>query len=185
MLFGVTMIDAGQRLFLDDETVDAGIDAELGIARDDDAGGDHRAAVIDRRHRDRQLVEIDVVADHGHFAGRRGGDALRRDRLGDGGCELLLDLGKILAAQRHGGALARADDAGHHRHVVADHVMEKERGLGLIDQRRDVADIDRLVQVDQLAVLAQAIEKLAEIFLHCQRAFQLRHFERARTLHRL
>jgi hypothetical protein len=53
--------------------------------------------------------------------------------------------------------------------------MEKERGLGLLDQRRDVADIDRLVQVDQFAVLAQAIEKLAEIFLHCQRAFQLRH----------
>ena len=44
--------------------------------------------------------------------------------------------------------------------------MEKERGLRLVDQRRDVADIDRLVQVDELAGLAQAVEKLAEILLH-------------------
>ena len=69
-------VDAGQRLFLDDEAVDAGIEAELGIARDDDAGGDHRPAVVDRRHRDRQLVEIDVVADERHLARRRGFDVL-------------------------------------------------------------------------------------------------------------
>ena len=59
-----------------------------------------------------------------------------------------------------------ADDAGHHRHVVADHVMEIERGLGLVDQRGDMADVDRLVQVDELAVLPQAVEELAEVFLH-------------------
>ncbi len=50
--------------------------------------------------------------------------------------------------------------------------MEIERGLGLIDQRRDVADIDRLMQVHKLAVLAQAVEKLAEIFLHCPKTFR-------------
>jgi hypothetical protein len=44
--------------------------------------------------------------------------------------------------------------------------MEEQRGLGLVDERGDVADIDRLVQVDELAGLAQAIEKLAEVFLH-------------------
>ncbi len=91
---------------------------------------------------------------------------MRRDRLGDGGAELLLDLGEIRAAERHGGALAGADDAGDDRHVVADDVMEKQRGLGLIDQRGDVADIDRLVQVDELAILPQAVEELAEVFLH-------------------
>jgi hypothetical protein len=29
-----------------------------------------------------------------------------------------------------------------------------------------MADVDRLVQVDKLAVLAQAVEELAEVFLH-------------------
>ena len=80
--------------------------------------------------------------------------------------ELVLDLAVGLAAQRHHGALARADDAGDHRHVVADHLVEIERGLGLIDQGRDVADVHRLVQVDELAVLPQAVEELAEILLH-------------------
>ena len=160
-------VDAGQVLFLDDEAVDAAVHAELGIARDHDAGGDHRAAVVDRRHRDRQLVEIDVVADH---APPRGSASLARVCGGIGlaiaGGELVLDLAEGLAAHRHDGALLRADDAGHHRHVVADHVVEKERGLGLVDQRRDVADVDRLVQVDQLARLPQPVEELAEILLH-------------------
>ncbi len=44
--------------------------------------------------------------------------------------------------------------------------MEIERGLGLVDQRGDVPDVDRLVQVDELAGLPQPVEELAEIFLH-------------------
>src|SRR5262249_50829790 len=64
------------------------------------------------------------------------------------------------------GALARADDAGDDRHVVADHLVEVERGLRLVHQGRDVADVDRLVQVDELARLAQTVEELAEILLH-------------------
>ena len=44
--------------------------------------------------------------------------------------------------------------------------MEEERGLGLVDQRRDMTDVDRLVQVDELARLAQTVEELAEILLH-------------------
>jgi hypothetical protein len=31
-----------------------------------------------------------------------------------------------------------------------------------------VADIDRLAQVHKLALLPQAIEELAEVFLHCE-----------------
>ena len=50
--------------------------------------------------------------------------------------------------------------------LVADHLVEIERGLGLIDQGRDVADVHGLVQVDELAVLPQAVEELAEILLH-------------------
>jgi hypothetical protein len=159
-------VDAGERLFLDDEAVDAGIKAKLGIARDDDAGGDHRPAIVDRRHRDRQLVEIDVVAEQHHLARRRGFDVFGRDRPGDRGGKFLLDLGEGLTAERHGGALAGADDAGHHRHGVADHVVEIERRFRLIDQRGDMADIDRLMQVDELAVLLQPVEELAEVFLH-------------------
>ena len=159
-------IDAGEVLLLDDEAVDAGVDAELGIARDHHAGGDHRPAVVDRRHRDRQLEQIDVVADQHHLARRRGLDVFRRDRLGDRLLQLVLDLAIGLAAERHDGALARADDAGHHRHVVADHVMEIERGARLIDQRGDVADVHRLMQIDELAGLPQPVEELAEILLH-------------------
>jgi hypothetical protein len=159
-------VDAGKVLFLDDEAVDARVESKLRVFADHHAGGDHRAAVIDRRHRDRQLEQIDLVADHRHLAGRRAVDVFRRDRLRDRGGELVLDLAEILAAHRHGGAFFGADDAGHHRHVVADHIMEIECGLGLVDQRRDVADIDRLMQVHKLTRLPQPVQKLAEILFH-------------------
>ena len=80
--------------------------------------------------------------------------------------ELVLDLAVGLAAERHHGALARADDAGDHRHLVADHLVEVERGFGLIHQRRDMADVHGLMQVDELAGLPQAIEELTKILLH-------------------
>src|ERR1700692_213870 len=54
----------------------------------------------------------------------------------------------------------------HHRHVVTDDVVEIERGLGLLGEGGGMADVDRLVQVDKLAVLPQAVEELAEVFLH-------------------
>jgi hypothetical protein len=44
--------------------------------------------------------------------------------------------------------------------------VEIERCLGLVDQGRDVPDIDRLVQVDELARLPQPVEELAEILFH-------------------
>jgi hypothetical protein len=44
--------------------------------------------------------------------------------------------------------------------------VEKQRGLGLIDQRRDVADVDRLVQIHKLARLPQPVQELAEILFH-------------------
>src|SRR5262245_8118357 len=159
-------VDAGEALFLHDEAVDAAVDTELGIARNHHAGGDHRAAVEDRGHGDRQLVEVDLVADDDHFARRRGLDVFRRDRMVDGLRELVLNLAVSLAAERHHRAPARADEAGDHRQLVADHVVEIERGVGLIDQRRDVADVHRLVQVHELAALPQAVEELAEILLH-------------------
>ena len=85
-------VDAGEALFLHDEAVDAAVDAELGVARDHHAGGDHRPAVEDRGHRDRQLVEVDLVADDDHLAGRGGLDVFRRDRVVDRLRELVLDL---------------------------------------------------------------------------------------------
>jgi hypothetical protein len=41
--------------------------------------------------------------------------------------------------------------------------VEEERGFRLVDQGRDVADVDRLPQVDQFARLPQPVEELAEI----------------------
>ena len=57
----------------------------------------------------------------------------------------MLDLPIGVAAERHGGTFPRADNAGHHRHVVADDVGEQERRLGLVDQGRDIADVDWLL----------------------------------------
>ena len=54
-------------------------------------------------------------------------------------------------AASHLGNFARHVEPDHHRqrhldarHAVADDVVEEERLIGLIDQRRDVADVDRL-----------------------------------------
>src|SRR6185312_14080643 len=80
--------------------------------------------------------------------------------------QLCLDLRIGLAAHRHDGALARADDAGDDRHVVADHLVEVERRLCLVDESRDVADVDRLVQVYELAALPQPFQELAESLVH-------------------
>jgi hypothetical protein len=44
--------------------------------------------------------------------------------------------------------------------------MEQERCLGLVDQGSDVADVDRLAQINKFAIVSQAIEELAEVFLH-------------------
>ena len=159
-------VDAGEVLLLDDHAVVAAVEAQFRIAGDDDAGGDHRPPVIDRRHRHRQLVEIDLVARPHHLARSGGVDGLGRDRLRQRRRELVLDLAEILAAHRGDGALLRTDDAGDDRHVVADHIVEIERGLRLIDQRRDVPDVDRLVQVDQLPRPPHPVEKSAKPFVH-------------------
>jgi hypothetical protein len=159
-------VDAGERLLLDDEAVDAAVHAELGIARDHDARGDHRPAVIDRRHGDRQLEQIDIIAGGDHFGRARGVDHDRRDRIVDRLLELQLDIAIGLRAHADHGALARADDAGHDRHVVADDVVEQQRLVRLIDQGGDMADVDRLLEVDQLVLFPQAVEELPEILLH-------------------
>jgi hypothetical protein len=104
-----------------------------------------------------KIEEIDVVAGDDHLARGRALHVFRRDRMVDRLCELVLDLAVGLAAERHHGAFARADEAGDHGQLVADHPVEIERGVGLVDQGRDVADVHGLVQVDELAVLPQAI----------------------------
>ncbi len=80
--------------------------------------------------------------------------------------QAVLDLAVVAAPHPHDRALARADDPGHDRHVVADHVVEEERLVGLIDERRDVADIDGLPDVEHLAARAQALEEFAEALFH-------------------
>jgi hypothetical protein len=159
-------IDSGQILFLDHEAVDAGVDSEFGIAGDDDAGGDHRAAIVNRRHRDRQLVKIDVIALHDDFTRRRARDAFRRNRVVDPVPQAILDLQIFGCAHGHHGPFARSDDAGHDRHFVTDDVVEKQSLVGLIDQGGNMADIDRLMKVNQLTGLTQAFEEFAEGLAH-------------------
>jgi len=52
------------------------------------------------------------------------------------------------------------------RNRITDDIMEQERLVGLIDERGDVADVDRLLEIGQLARFAQAVEELPEILLH-------------------
>jgi hypothetical protein len=79
--------------------------------------------------------------------------------------ELELDLGKAAATERQAGATAGTDDSRNHRHVVADHVMEEQRSLGLIHQRGDVADVHRLPDVDEFLLGAQPLEELPEVLV--------------------
>ena len=44
--------------------------------------------------------------------------------------------------------------------------MKTEGGLGLIDEGCNVANVDGLVQIDELSFLPQAIKELTEILLH-------------------
>ena len=140
------------------------ITAGVVIARDPELGvnsGVYRFIV-----KEKSLTGIDIVADMGHFAGRRGPHVPGRDRRVDRRLELFLDLAVALAAERHGRAFPRADDPRHHGDVVSDHVVEEQRGAGLVHQRRDMADIHGLMQIDELAGLAQTVEELTKIFLH-------------------
>jgi hypothetical protein len=93
-------------------------------------------------------------------------DVARRNGVVDRTPQAVLDVAVLAATHPHDRALARADDAGDDRHVVADHVMEEERLVGLIDERSDVADIDRLPDVEHLAARPQAIEEFTEVLFH-------------------
>ena len=159
-------IDTGQALFLDHETIDAAVKAVFRIASNHDAGGDHRSAVEDRRHRDRQLEQIDVVAFVDDFLGCGSLDVPGRNRIVDAMLQHLLDVGVVVASHREHRTLLRADDAREQRHLIADHVMKQQCLIALIDQRADVANVDRLPDVDQLVCGAQAIEETAKILVH-------------------
>src|SRR5215831_11788458 len=80
--------------------------------------------------------------------------------------QLQLDLAIGLDPHGDDRALARADDAGDDRYGVTDDIVEKERLVRLIDEGRDMADIDRLLEIDELARVAQAVEKMPKILLH-------------------
>ena len=155
-------VDSGEVALLHHEAIDAAIHAVFRVARDHHPRSDHRAAVVDRGHRHRQAEEVHLVASLDRFLRGRGGDAFRRDRMVDALLELRLDLAIVRAAHRQDGAAARADEARDHRHVVADDVVEEERLVGLVDERRDMPDVDRLPQVDELAPGAQPLDEAAE-----------------------
>ena len=44
--------------------------------------------------------------------------------------------------------------------------MEEQGLIGLIDECRDMRDVDSLPNIGELTFLAQAIEKLAKRFVH-------------------
>jgi hypothetical protein len=80
----------------------------------------------------------------------------------------VLDLGKTAAAQSETRAPAGADDARHDRHVVADDIVKEERRVRLVDESRDVTDIDRLPDVSEFLLCAQPLQEPPEIlaFVH-------------------
>ena len=104
------------------------------------------------------VQEIDVAAYLDNLLVLRRLDVARRDRVVDALPQLHLDFRILAAAHTHDRALARADDSGDGGHVVADHVMEEKRLVGLIDERCDVPDVDRLGDVDELLCFAQALD---------------------------
>ena len=156
-------VDAGQVLLLQQEAIDAGVEA-VAVAHDGDARGDHRAAVEDGRHRHRQVEQIDFVADLRHLARRARFDVHRRNRVGDRARQLLLDVGVTFHAEADRDALARANQARHDRDVVAHDVMKQQRLVRLVDERRDVAAVDRVFDVLELARGAQAFQQSAKRF---------------------
>src|SRR5207244_1428742 len=94
------------------EPVDAGVDAVFRIARDHDARRDHRSAVVNGRHRDRQPEKVDLIAGADDLLVPRGLHVAWGDRMIDPVAQLLLDLAVIVAAHTHDRALTRAYDAG-------------------------------------------------------------------------
>ena len=166
-LLGGDDVDAGERLLLDEKTVDAGVQPVLavGVAGQRDAGGDHRPAVEHREQRDRQPVEVDVRAFEQGLAGGAGIDRARLDGAVEAGAHLRLDPAEI-APHGDGEPVAVVDHARDHRHVVARHVGEQQRLVRLVDQRRDVADIDRAFDLDQLVRRAKIGQELAKILRH-------------------
>jgi hypothetical protein len=104
-------VDARQVLFLDQEAIDAGIEAVLGIARHHDARRDHGPAIVDRGHRDRQREEIDVVAGLYHFLVQRGLDVAWRNRMVESMTQLVLDFPELAAPHRQRDSPLRAVEA--------------------------------------------------------------------------
>ncbi len=140
--------------------------AGLGVLRHHDAGRDVGAAVLRAVGRDREAPDIDILGDHHLVAGRAAAIADRRlDRIVQPVEHLLGDV-LLVGLECQQGVLAAGIHAADQRKLGA--VLVEARGfaalgVGVLERLADVGERDRLVDVDQLAVLAQHIEELTEI----------------------
>ena len=158
-------VDPGEVALLDLESIDAGVQPVLGVAGQRDAGGDHRPAVVDGEERHGKREEIEIVAgldDLLHGAAR---DHHGLERMIEPVTQLRFALRKA-AAHRDRDAVPALDEPGQHRHLVPGDVAEEQRGLRLVDQRRDVPDVDGLLDFDQFAGRAEIVEQRAECRRH-------------------
>src|SRR5438552_10450716 len=158
-------VDAREVLLLDHEPIHSGVEAELPVFCDHDAGRDHRATVVDRRHWYRKPEEIDRVADLDDFFVGSGLRVSRFDWMFNAVLQLRFDLPVGLTAHRHDGACAGPEDAGNDGNVIADHGVEHQSCLCLIHQGCDMTDVYRLPDVGKLVFLPESFEQIAEGFL--------------------
>ena len=144
-------VDAGDISFLEHEAIDARVDAKLRVFGDNHAAGNHRPAVHDREDRHRQIVEIHFLAGLNNFFHRRVGDSLGLDRFVHRLAQLIGDV-FISDAHAERDAIARLQQAGNHGHRIPEHIFKQQRLLRLRYQRGDIAQIDGLIDLDQLVV---------------------------------
>jgi hypothetical protein len=140
----------------------------LGILRHHDTGRDVGAAVLGAVGRDRPAPDIDLVAGDdlvlARGLARRDG---RRDRVVEPGEDLVEDR-VLLGLEGEQRLAARGIDAGDQR-IVGPVLVEHDGGtlphIALFHRLADIIERDRPIDVDELAVLAQHVEKLAKVLV--------------------
>ena len=156
------------RLLVDDlEPVMADIgDAGRRILADDDSRRDVGPAVVGAVFRDRQGRQIDGIAGDNVLMHRGVLHHDRRDALGEAGQDALEDglLGSLEGDQRLGPRIIDAGHQGKARAVVAKQAGRPANGSTLAQRLGDLEmGCHRAIDIDQLSLLAQRLEKIAEI----------------------
>src|SRR5262245_17083242 len=176
-------VDARKVLLLDHEPIHSGVEAELRVFCDHDAGRDHRTTVVDGRHWYRKAEEIDRVADLDDFFVGSGLGVSRFDWMFNAVLQLGFDFTVRLTTHRHDGACAGSEYAGNDRNVIADHIVKHQSCLCLIHQGSDMPDVYRLPDVGKLVFLPESFEQIAEGFFRVLLRGHTIYLDSTRLLH--